>query len=117
MSADIIPERIKLARENIGINKAEASRRLNLSKIGYCRYEYGERTPSIQTLEVIARCFNTSVGFLTGKTDDMHPDYIVVSKKENPAMFKLVSTIQDSNDKSIKRLLAYYKILKKEETD
>ena len=39
MSAQLIPERLKIARENLGITMAEASRRLNLSKIGYCRYE------------------------------------------------------------------------------
>ena len=39
MSAKLIPERLKFVRENMGITMAEASRRLNLSKIGYCRYE------------------------------------------------------------------------------
>ena len=65
MADKIIAKRITAARENLGITKAEASRRLNLSKIGYCRYEYGDRTPSMQTLEVIAQCFNTSVDYLT----------------------------------------------------
>ena len=44
MNEQLLSERIKIARENLGITKAEAARRLNLSKIGYCRYEYGERT-------------------------------------------------------------------------
>ena len=34
MSAKLIPERLKIVRENMGITMAEASRRLNLSKIG-----------------------------------------------------------------------------------
>ena len=33
MSAKLIPERLKFVRENMGITMAEASRRLNLSKI------------------------------------------------------------------------------------
>ena len=114
MNENLIAERIKYAREKLGITKAEASRRLNLSKIGYCRYEYGERTPSIQTLEVIARCFNTSVDFLTGKTEDFQPDYIVVSKQANPAMFELISSIQNSDNASTDKLLAYYNEIKKE---
>lgn len=57
MSAKLIPERLKFVRENMGITMAEASRRLNLSKIGYCRYEYGERVPSQQTLEIIDSMF------------------------------------------------------------
>ena len=117
MNEQILPKRIKIARENIGITKAEAARRLNLSKIGYCRYEYGERTPSIQTLEVIARCFNTSTAYLTGETDDITPDCFVISQKDNPVMFELVSSLQNSNDEYIKRLLTYYNSLIKEEMD
>lgn len=114
METNIISERIRLARENTGITKAEASRRLNLSKIGYCRYEYGERTPSIQTLEVIARCFNTSVDYLTGKTNDIQPDKIVISKDTEPLIFELVSSLQNTNDQTINRLMAYYTAIKKE---
>ena len=114
MESTIISERIKDARENLGITKAEASRRLNLSKIGYCRYEYGERTPSIQTLEVIAKCFNTTVDYLTGKTDDIQPDYIIIHKDDNPALYKFISSISSSSSEHINRLLAYYNTLKKE---
>lgn len=111
METNIISERIRLARESIGITKAEASRRLNLSKIGYCRYEYGERTPSLQTLEVIARCFNTSVDYLTGKCNDISPDFVVINKDDNNELFELVCSLQSSDNDSIKQLLAYYKDL------
>ncbi len=109
MNEQIIAERIKAARENIGITKAEASRRLNLSKIGYCRYEYGERTPSPQTLEVIARCFSTSVDYLTGKTNDIHADFVVFTKEDNPILFELVSTLKNIDESSITHLLEYCK--------
>lgn len=115
MNEQSLSERIKIARENIGITKAEAARRLNLSKIGYCRYEYGERTPSIQTLEVIARCFNTSIDYLTGKSDDITPDQVIISKKDNSIIFELVTSLQNENDESLRRLLAYYNAFKKEE--
>lgn len=117
MNELLLSERIKTARERIGITKAEAARRLNLSKIGYCRYEYGERTPSIQTLEVIARCFNTSISYLSGETDDKRPDYFVISQKDNPVLFELVASLQNSNDESINRLLAYYYTLNKDRID
>ena len=117
MNEQLLSERIKIARENLGITKAEAAWRLNLSKIGYCRYEYGERTPSIQTLEVIARCFNTSIDYLTGKSDDITPDQVIISKKDNPIIFELVTSLQNENDESLRRLLAYYNAFKKEEMD
>ena len=116
MNESLISERITAARENLGITKAEASRRLNLSKIGYCRYEYGERTPSPQTLEVIARCFNTSVDYLTGKTDNMEPDFIVISKKDNEGLFEFVTALRNDSD-SINRLIAYYQSITKKEVD
>ena len=107
MSENTIAERIKIARENLGITKAEASRRLNLTKIGYGRYESGDRTPSIQTLEVIAQCFNTSVAFLTGETDDMTSDKIVISKNTNPELFALVMSLTHSDEDALKRLAKY----------
>ena len=41
----------------------------------------------------------------------MKPDYIVISKKEKPILFELATSLQSSNDESIKRLLAYYQAL------
>ena len=117
MSDNIISERIKIARESLGITMAEASRRLNLSKIGYCRYEYGERTPSIQTLEVIAQCFGTSVEYLIGETDDMSPDSLIVSKHDSPALFELVNLCNNENSEMINRLLKYYTSIVKKTTD
>ena len=111
MSEEFIPKRLKEAREKAGITRAEASRRLNLSKIGYNRYESGERKPSLQTLQVIAHCFHTSVSYLTGATDDMSPDSLVVSRSENPELFELVNLCQSSKDHMEERLLRYMKEL------
>ena len=111
MSENIIAQRITSARQNLGITKAEASRRLNLSKIGYCRYEYGERTPSAQMLEVIAQCFGTSVGYLTGDTDVMEADKIVIDKSTNPELFKFVQTYANCDDEFLKRISSYAEAL------
>lgn len=107
MTNQLIPERLKSARESLGISMAEAARRLNLSKIGYCRYEYGDRTPSPQTVEVIARVLGTSVAYLTGESKDMKPDFIMISKKEAPELFELIETLSTYNSATQKRLLAY----------
>ncbi|MBO4242364.1 MAG: helix-turn-helix transcriptional regulator, partial [Clostridiales bacterium] len=99
------------ARENQGITMAEAARRLNLSKIGYCRYEYGERTPSLQTTEAIARCFNTSVSYLMGDSNDISPDYLIIDKGTNPEIFNLVQTLT-KDDETSKKIIEYYRKLK-----
>ncbi len=108
MSEQLIPERLIAARENLGITMAEASRRLNLSKIGYCRYEYGERVPSPQTVEIIAQCFHTSVDYLIGLTDDPSPTRIVLEKEKNPLLFELVKNCQNDSSDMTNRILNYY---------
>ena len=111
MSENIISQRLISAREHVGITKAEAARRLNLSSIGYCRYEYGDRTPSKQTLEVIAQCFGTSVAYLTGETDEFAPDKIVVDKNTNPELFNLLNVCANSDDAALRRISLYAKEL------
>lgn len=107
MTENIISQRLISAREHLGITKAEAARRLNLSSIGYCRYEYGDRTPSLQTLEVIAQCFGTSVAYLTGETDEFTPDKIVITQKNSPELFEFVQSFSDCDNDFIKRISAY----------
>lgn len=114
MSAHFLPERLKSVRENMGITMAEASRRLNLSKIGYCRYEYGERIPSPQTLEVIAQCFHTSVDYLVGLSDNPEPTQIVINKEKNPELFALIELCQHNNPAQINQLITYYQRMNKE---
>lgn len=108
MSEQQLANRIKKAREEMGITMAEAARRLNLSKIGYCRYEYGERTPSVQTLEVIAQCFGTSVDYLLGNTNDMSPDCIVIRKDTDPELYELYRGLSDQDSSVRKRMITYY---------
>lgn len=110
MGKQIIIERLINARERLGINKAEAARRLNLSRIGYNRYESGERTPSPQMMEIIAQCFNTSVDYLTGKTTNISSNSIVIRKDDEPDLYELVNELT-SDQMLLRRMLAYYKKL------
>lgn len=109
MKENFYPDRLIKAREKLGITMTEASRRLNMSPIGYSRYEHGERTPSPQTIEVIARCFGTSSDYLYGKTEDMSPDYVIIYEKDNKPLFDLVVECSDAEVETIKRLSAYYR--------
>ena len=88
---------------------AEAARRLNMSKIGYCRYEYGERMPSLQTIEVIAQCFGTSTAYLLGKSDDISPDYIVIHKSSSPVLYEMIQGLSSLDSSTQKRIMEYYK--------
>jgi len=107
----LIPERLTAAREALGITKAEAARRCGLTKIGYCRYEYGDRTPSLQTTEILAQRLETSVSFLTGESSSMEPDLLIIHRDQTPFLFELIRSCGTSGEETAKRLLAYYREL------
>ena len=113
MDNQLIPNRLIKARESLGLTKAEASRKIGLSKIGYCRYEYGERIPSPQMMEIIAQSLNTSSEYLTGQTDDMSPNCILIKKEDTPELFKIVEELSSTDQKMLKRILTYYEKIKK----
>ena len=73
------PQKLKVIREQLGITKAEAARRLNMSAMGYGRYESGERAPSFQTVSFIAQQFGTSVEYLYGETEIADPSSVTIS--------------------------------------
>lgn len=99
-------ERLIQIRKSLGINKAEAARRLNMSAMGYGRYESGEREPSFQTVSFIADTFGTTTDFLYGSTDDSSSKTITISADKNPEMFQLFEAINNNNDLT-QRLLSY----------
>ncbi len=100
-------ERLIQIREKLGMNKAEAARKLNMSAMGYGRYENGQREPSFQTVCFIASKFNTTSDYLYGLTDDPSPSTITISSSENPELFSFVNSLQKDKDLE-KRLLTYF---------
>lgn len=108
---DFLPERLRLIREQLGITKAEAARRLNMSAMGYGRYESGDREPSFQTVSFIAQQMGTSVEYLYGETETADPSSITVSAEQNPELFELIQNCM-TDEQTAKRLLSYFKKLR-----
>ena len=108
-------ERLIECREKKGITKMEAAKRMNLSQPAYVRYENGDRTPSIQTLKVIANTLDTSVEYLINKTDDPLPNYFEITKKENADLFRFIEIYNKNDNKQefMKRILHYAKEISK----
>ena len=109
----LIPERLKSARENLNLSKAEAARKIGLTAASYVRYEAGDRSPSPQVLTSIAEKLNTSVAYLSGNTDDISSDVISIYKTNNPILFELITDAQSADSATIQRLLSYYRRLTK----
>ena len=113
MNNTLIPERLKSAREKLNISKAEAARRIGLTAASYVRYEAGDRRPSPQVMISIAENLETSVAYLSGETDDISPDVIIIHKNSNPILFELIKNTQSADDTTLQRLLSYYHQLTK----
>ena len=103
---NFIPERLISLRKSLGITKAEAARRLNMSAMGYGRYENGEREPSYQTVGYIAQTFHSSIDYLYGLSDEPDSVILTISKNEEPDLFFLVQSARKNSDLR-KRLTAY----------
>ena len=112
MDTVFIPERLKEIREERNLSKAAAARLLNLSKMGYLRYETGDRTPSYQTIVFMAQKLGTSPEYLTGEEDTPEPLEYIISKTDDPELFALIQDMMDTKNPARSRLLAYYKKLK-----
>lgn len=112
MSEYFRPERLIEVREKLKINKADAARMLDMSKMGYGRYESGERVPSVQVIEIIAQKLGTSVDYLTGKSDDPDADQIVVSRRDEPELFAFAEYYKHNEEEAKLRIEHYLKSLK-----
>ncbi len=105
------PSRLIQVRTALRITKAEAARRLNITPMGYGRYESGGRVPSYQIICHIAHTFGTSYAYLCEETDDPRPQSIVISSEQDPALFELASHFSELSGNDQKRLLMYYRKL------
>lgn len=103
----LITERLIKCRKQMGITKIEAARRIGVSQPAYLRYESGDRTPSIQVIKEIAKVFQTSVDYLTGKSDSANPNMYIVTETDNPELFYIISKYYQYEKEQQKRLLAY----------
>jgi transcriptional regulator with XRE-family HTH domain len=108
----LIPDRLMQVRKQLNLSKAEAARRTGLTAASYVRYEAGDRNPSPQVMLTIAEKLNTSIGFLSGKTDDISPDVIRIQKADTPLLFEFIKNIQNEDIPTLQRLLSYYNHLR-----
>ena len=100
-------QRLISCREKLGITKQEAAKRMNLSQPAYLRYESGERMPSIHVIQAMAKVFDTSVDYLTGRTDNSTPDTFLIHWATDPELFQLIKTYRTSDTNTKDRLMTY----------
>ena len=63
-------ERLRSSRKARGLTQQAAADAFGISLRGYCRWEAGEREPSLNVFAKIAKTFNVSADYLLGLTDE-----------------------------------------------
>lgn len=64
------PERLIELRKANGFTQRQVWEGVNMSPLGYQRYEYGTREPAYQKLLALADFFDVSLDYLVGRTDN-----------------------------------------------
>ena len=67
-------ERLKLLRQNKGLNMKKAAEQLGMPYTTYVGYEKNEREPNSEALLQLAKFFNCSVDYLIGRTSQVKPE-------------------------------------------
>ena len=60
----ILGKRIKEQRKLMGLTQKELGEIINVTKVSICCYEKGTRTPTLETLKVLAETFNVDINYL-----------------------------------------------------
>lgn len=69
----LITERLLALRKSKGLTQNDVSRRIDVSRPAYSRYESGEREPDLNTVKKLAGLFGTSSDYLIGLSDSSEP--------------------------------------------
>jgi transcriptional regulator with XRE-family HTH domain len=109
MKSDLKPDRLITCRQKLKLTQSEAAERIGVSQPAYQRYEAGVRTPSIQVVKEMAKAFNVSEAYLTGESNQSHPDYVVVTREDNPLLFSIVEQCKDLDDKQLENIMKLLK--------
>lgn len=62
----LLSNRIKEQRKKHNLTQEELGKLINVTKVSICCYEKGTRTPTLETLKVLAEVFDTDINYLIG---------------------------------------------------
>lgn len=62
----LLGARIKEQRKKLNLTQEELGKLINVTKVSVCCYEKGTRTPTLETLKVLAEVFGTDINYLLG---------------------------------------------------
>ena len=62
----LLGKRIKEQRKKMNLTQEELGHLINVTNVIICCYENGTRTPTLETLKVLAETFNVDINYLLG---------------------------------------------------
>ena len=77
-------DNIKKARLNAGLTQTQVAKKLGVAQAQYARWENGGRKPKDETVEKLAKIFNTSFEILKGRDDGLE-EIVGLLKEYNPS--------------------------------
>lgn len=66
------PERLKQLRKENGWTQADLAKKTKMSRSSISMFEYGQRDPNTETLELLSDIFNVDMDYLIGRTHLKH---------------------------------------------
>ena len=103
-----IGSRIAAIRKQKGVSQAELAKRSNISQAGISYIEKGLRSPSADTLELIANALNISVSqLLSDKTSENATPRPITDAELKFALFDGDQNITDAQFEEVKRFAQF----------
>lgn len=78
----MLKDNIKKARLDAGLTQKEVAEKLGVAQAQYARWENGGRNPKDETVEKLAKIFNTSFETLKGRDDGLEEIVGILRKHE-----------------------------------
>lgn len=78
----MLKDNIKKARLDAGLTQKEVAEKLGVAQAQYARWESGGRNPKDETVEKLAKIFNTSFETLKGRDDGLEEIVSLLKKYE-----------------------------------
>lgn len=73
--ATSLGERLRLAREQAGLNQQAAAQNLGVDRVNLSYWETEKRTPGLKQLQLLAQVYGTTVAALLGEPEEEHHDH------------------------------------------
>lgn len=110
-----LSDRLSFLREQSGYTKAQICDVVGISRTAYYYYELGDREPSASILAALADCFQVSIDYLMGRTNDPHGQAISPTPPDPPAIKRIKEKLLTLDTKALKEIERYVDFIKSKE--